>query len=571
MTGAVVTVLLVLVAAAARPARAQLEKKTVEFTEPTRPFAVDAAKIGAVDFAGKTILVPAITWGGDSSLLAANRGADPNPASLYAKQGGFQVKIELQDDFTKQLEAYVAGRSPCLRGTLDMIALASQALSKEKRLVPIVPVLLSWSAGGDGIVFRRNIKAAADLRGATVVVQQYSPSLRLLYRVLQDAGLALKDVTIKYTRDIIAVGDEDPARIFDAPNAFRRDPSLDAVVTIAPETMTLTSGGKVGTGAENSVKGARLLVSTKTINRLIADVVAFRSDFALANPDVVRAFAAATVTGMEEVLSEHRAYREGKGTDRFQEITRQMAQLFFKTDVNKDAIGMLSDVAIAGLAENRRFFGDASYSSNFERTFDTSAAVVLADGYLTEVQLASRFKGQIDLGAVAAHIKGPVAETKRFTLEAATARKAAGAEGATVLFSHTFPFGLNETAFDKAKYGQVFEKIQELATVYGGAVIEIVGHSDPHRVRKLEDESMSPPVVQQAIQSARILSKRRANAVKAALVGGGYQVVDEQLVTTGAGIDRPLHPRPKSRAEQQENMRVEVRVVNVEGEAWIKE
>lgn len=551
-------------------ARADLGTKTVEFTEPSRPFVVDLTKVAPVDFSSKTITVPAITWGGDSSVIAANRGVEPNPQSAYTKIAGFQVKVALQDDFTKQLEDYVAGRSPCLRGTLDMIALASEALSRDKRLVPRVPVMLSWSAGGDGIVFRRNIKSAKELKGATVVLQQYSPSLRLLYRVLQDAGLTSKDVTIKYTRDIIAV-EEDPTKIYDAPNAFRRDPSLDAVVTIAPETMILTSGGKVGNGAENSVKGARLLVSTRTINRLVADVVAFRSDFAEANPDVVTGFVAGTVQGMEEVLSEHATYKAGKGTDRFQEFTRQMSQLFFKTDVNKDAIGMLSDVAIAGLAENKKFFGDDAYSSNFDRTWSSSSELFLKEKYLTSVNNGGAFKAKPDYDKVASFLKGPVAETKRFEMTAGGAQKAAAGDASTVLFSHTFPFGVNETSFDKEKYGQVFDKIQELTTVYGGAVIEIVGHSDPYKVRQLEKISAAQPIIQQAIQSARILSKKRANAIKAALVAGGYQVVEEQLVTTGAGVDTPVHPDPKSRAEQSENMRVEIRIINVEGESLIKE
>jgi outer membrane protein OmpA-like peptidoglycan-associated protein len=156
-------------------------------------------------------------------------------------------------------------------------------------------------------------------------------------------------------------------------------------------------------------------------------------------------------------------------------------------------------------------------------------------------------------------------------MDASAAAKAATAEGATVLFTHVFPFGVNEATFDKAKYGTVFEKIQELTTVYGGAVIEIVGHSDPNKIRQLEKISASPPAIAAATQSAKILSKKRANAVKAALVGGGYQVVEEQLVTSGAGIERPVHPAPKSRAEQQENMRVEIRIINVEGEALIKE
>ncbi|MBI4863060.1 MAG: hypothetical protein HY815_22765 [Candidatus Riflebacteria bacterium] len=488
---------LFIAAIAAGPLEAQLETKTVEFAEPVRPFKVDLAKVGPVNF-------------------------------------------------------------------------DAEALSKDKRLVPKVPLLLSWSAGGDGIVFRRNIKSATDLKGATVVLQQYSPSLRLLYRVLADAGLSSKDVTIKYTRDIIAV-EEDPTKIYDAPGAFRRDMSLDAVVTIAPETMTLTSGGKVGTGAENSVKGARLLVSTRTINRLVADVVAFRSDFAQAHPEVVEGFVTGTVIGMEEVLAEHRAHKEEKTSDRFQEITKQMAQLFFKTEVNKESIGMLSDVAIAGLAENKRFFTDQGYSSNFDRTFGTSAELFLKEGYLTAVPVATPFKLIPDHAKVETFLKGPVAQTKAFTLPHETAQKAATSEGAAVLFSHTFTFGLNEVTFDKTKYAPVFDKIQELSTVYGGAVIEVVGHSDPNKVRELERKGLAKQIIQQAVQSARILSKKRANAVKAALVAGGYQIVEDQLVTTGAGIDKPIHPDPKSRAEQQENMRVEIRVVNVEGESWIKE
>ena len=551
-------------------ARADLGTKTVEFTEPTRPFTVDVSKAGPVDFSSKTLIVPAITWGGDASLIAANHGVEPNRDSAFTKIAGFQVKVALQDDFTKQLEDYVSGKSPCLRGTLDQIALASEALSRDPKLVPRVPVLLSWSGGGDGIVFRRNIKSAHELKGATVVLQQYSPSLRLLYRVLQDAGLTSKDVTIKFTRDIIAA-EEDPNKIFDAPNAFRRDPSLDAVVTIAPETMTLTSGGKVGNGAENSVKGARLLVSTRTISRLIADVVAFRSDFAEANPDVVSGFVAGTVQGMEEVLAEHAKYKGGQSSDRFQEITRQMAQLFFKTDVNKDAIGMLSDVTIAGMAENRKFFADDSYSSNFDRTWSSSQELFVNEKYLTKIANGGTFKARPDYDKIASFLKGPVAETKRFELSAGTAQKAASNDASTVLFSHVFPFGVNETSFDKEKYGAVFTKIQELTTVYGGAVIEIVGHSDPHKLRELEKLNMAEAVLQQAKQSAKILSKKRANAVKAALVAGGYQVVEEQLVTTGAGVDAPVHPDPKTRAEQQENMRVEIRIINVEGEALIKE
>lgn len=549
---------------------AQLQQKTVEFVTPSRPFAVDISQASPVDLKGGVLRVPSITWGGDGSLIAANRGTEPNPASLYTQKAGIEVRIALQDDFGRQLADYVSGRSPCLRGTLDMIALASQTLSRNPKLRPVVPVLLSWSSGGDGIVVRGHIKKLSDLKGSTVVLQQNSPSLRLLYRVLADAGLSSSDVTVKYTRDIIAV-DEDPKKIYDAPNAFRRDPSLDAVVTIAPETLDLTSGGKVGTGAEGSVKGARILLSTRTVNRLIADVVAFRADFVEGHPDIVDGFVRATIAGMEELLREHRAYRSGQGSERFEEITRQMSQLFFKTDVNKDAIAMLGDVTIAGFEENRKFFTDSGYSANFERTWSTAQEVFHSEGYLTRVQNAADFKKAIDFDALQASLGGVVEAASRFELPSGTARRAAAGSGASTLFSHAFSFGLNETRFDPEKYRDVFEKIQELATIYGGAVIEIEGHADPYQLRQLEKKGASQPILNRVIQSAKILSKRRANAVKAALMQGGYQIVEEQLITSGAGTSRPVYSNPTSKAQQQANMRVEVKVINIESEAWIEE
>ena len=50
-------------------------------------------------------------------------------------------------------------------------------------------------------------------------------------------------------------------------------------MAISPDALKLTSNGTVGTGAEGSVKGARMLLSTKTASRIIADVYAVRKDY----------------------------------------------------------------------------------------------------------------------------------------------------------------------------------------------------------------------------------------------------------------------------------------------------
>ena len=66
-------------------------------------------------------------------------------------------------------------------------------------------------------------------------------------------------------------------------SAFAADDKIDAVMAISPDALKLTSNGTVGTGAEGSVKGARMLLSTKTASRIIADVYAVRKDYFDAN------------------------------------------------------------------------------------------------------------------------------------------------------------------------------------------------------------------------------------------------------------------------------------------------
>ena len=70
-----------------------------------------------------------------------------------------------EDSFSRQVEAYVKGDSPYLRGTLGMINLASEVLNRDPRTEPVIIYQLSWSEGGDALVVGSNIKQAGDLRG----------------------------------------------------------------------------------------------------------------------------------------------------------------------------------------------------------------------------------------------------------------------------------------------------------------------------------------------------------------------------------------------------------------------
>src|SRR5262245_45685516 len=125
--------------------------QSVDYVEPYRPFgnspAVKKTEKGAVD-PTRALLAPLITWAADGVTVSANGGLNANANSPLARALGRPVQLEVIDDFDKQIANYISGKSPFLRGTADMIALASQALKeKDPALEPIVFMQLSTSTG----------------------------------------------------------------------------------------------------------------------------------------------------------------------------------------------------------------------------------------------------------------------------------------------------------------------------------------------------------------------------------------------------------------------------------------
>ena len=160
--------------------------------------------------------------------------------------------------------------------------MATDLLSKDPRTKPIIIYQLSESAGGDALVVKAGIDSAKDLKGKTVALQAYGPHVDYLGKVLADAGLSFTDVKLKWLPDLTGTDNTPMAALYEK--------DVDAAMVIIPDALALTSGGTVGTGAEESVRGARILVSTKTANRIIADVYAVRADYLKSNRKEVEAF-----------------------------------------------------------------------------------------------------------------------------------------------------------------------------------------------------------------------------------------------------------------------------------------
>ncbi len=549
------------VLALALPALAQ-----VDYVDPVKPFArlVEGTAVGPV--AGGTTRVPYITWGGDMVTILANGGIRTQPGSIYGK-AGLDLNLVHQDDFVAQVKDYLSGKSPYLRGTLGMIHVASEALSKDPRTRPIVIVQLTWSAGGDCLVVRPGIETVRDLNGKKVVLQQYSPHFDYLDVLLRDSGLTWKDVQPRWVSEITAPQGDTGGKVVDPANAFRHDPEVAAVFVISPDMLALTSGGKIGTGAEDSVKGAKTLLSTKTASRVISDVYAVRADYFQTHAENVRKFVVGFLQASEGVAKSRKD--PAKNADALKNLYAMGAEhIFGSAQMAADAEGLLGDGFLVGLSGNVSFFTDKGNLQNFPRTTERIQSFLVREGYLAAQQQVAHaewkydeFKGQVES---VVDIGGPKFDVK------AVEKGLAENPDSTVLFTFSIEFEPNQKSFDSDKYFADYDRVLDLSSRYAGAVVEIVGHADPSRVRKLEKTNATAAVIAQTKQSALNLSLARANEVRDSLIhfgqGKGITFDVSQFVTTGKGIDEPVFPVPQNEQEWRANMRVVFRVLNVEAE-----
>ncbi len=111
-----------------------------------------------------------------------------------------------------------------------------------------------------------HLRTLGDLKGKTVALQQCGPRVGMLDDVLKSAQLTWNDIRVVWAKDLSASPDSPP-------ELFRKRADIDACFAITPDMVGLCGGlTRVGTGAETTVKRARVLVSTAQLSRSIADV-----------------------------------------------------------------------------------------------------------------------------------------------------------------------------------------------------------------------------------------------------------------------------------------------------------
>jgi outer membrane protein OmpA-like peptidoglycan-associated protein len=531
-----------------------------------------SARVGEV--AGGAVQVPVITWGGDMATIFANGNQARTARSSVFGQEQLDLNLVREDVFAKQVEAYLSGRSPYLRGTLGMINMAADALARDPRTKPVIVYQLTWSAGGDALVVKSGIGSAKDLRGKSIALQAYGPHVDYLTKILADAGLSVSDVKLRWLPDLTG-SDNSPLRAFQ-----QRD--IDAAFVISPDASVLTSGGTVGNGAEDSVKGARILLSTKTANRIIADVYAVRADYLQKNRKSVESFVHGLMVGQEKL-----AELVGARTSRAAEYRTAMAAsaqlLLDSAQAVADAEGLYGDAEFVGHNGNVEFFANANYPRSLSKLTQeiqqSFARIGLVQGRQT-LTAAGWDYNVLKRGLTRAND----AEAPRFNqsqVAAVVARKQQqGTLGQGELFAFEIFFQPNQNGFSADLYKDSFAKVINLASTYGGALITIEGHSDPMGYLRDKKDGKPEVVLNQVKQAAKNLSLSRSVAVRDSIIAFAKQqnitLDTSQFAVVGHGLAKPRSGAcgedpcaPKTEREWRDNMRVEFRILQVEAESSV--
>jgi NitT/TauT family transport system substrate-binding protein len=478
-------------------------------------------------------------WAGWGPIILANEGFKSGKVWKTPDGEEFKLELVLIDNPVAMRDAYAAGDVHIGWATLDMVPLFmegfvdSTGAPRDSRIMPRIYQQIDWSNGGDGIVARESIKTVADLRGKKVVLAQNSPSHYFLLNMLVAGGVQPGEIEPVFTNDAFQA-----AAAFDA----RRD--LSAAVSWAPDIYRLAD-----------VQGNRMLVTTQTANKLIADVWFARADFAKEHPGKIEALVRGIFDAMEEL----------KKDDRKAEAARLMAEGYGIPA--SETINMFADAHNTNWAENYQFFLNQNNPTNFERVWTQAYYLYRRIGVISHQPV--KFDKVMDFSIIEKLGKEPKYRSQKDEYQVRLAPKAVTeiqAESDEIL-TNTIVIQFFPNSWDLYKkitrdengtatevlydpnVDNVLAEVAKLAGQFGAARIIVEGHTDSSKQGQVPESLVKE------------LSENRANAVREALVNK-YDMDSNRFAAVGMGWDRPADPNdPDNHAK---NRRVEIKVYSAE-------
>jgi NitT/TauT family transport system substrate-binding protein len=144
-----------------------------------------------------------------------------------AKEQGVKIQLKEFKGYMDSVQAFAAKK-------VDGVTMTSmESLQPASNGVDSVGILVNdISNGGDGVLLRGSAPALRDIKGKTVLLEEFSVSHYLLNRALESVGMTERDIKVSNIP-----GDE-------AGKAFLTDPKVAAVTTWNPHLFQAVEAGK---------------------------------------------------------------------------------------------------------------------------------------------------------------------------------------------------------------------------------------------------------------------------------------------------------------------------------------
>lgn len=499
---------------------------------------------GGVDTGGDT--------GGDSGSTTEPSGVPfkvvivtwPGFGPLYlAKEKGFfeglDVQIEIMDDTAARRSTFSSGKAEAIAETLDSFANGIASGLPGKAVIKT-----DDSAGGDGLVVKKDINKINDLKGKIVAYPEGLPSHFFLLYLLSLTGLSSADIKSQ------------PMEADQAATAFIAG-KVDACVTWEP---FLSEAG-------NSENG-KILMTTSDAQGLILDLIIVGDDVIKNRPGDVQKF----VNGWFKAIE----YWKANPAD----ANNVMSKAFELPLADLEA--MLSVIKLADLGENKTYFGTPENPGQFGDVFDTAGMIWEQEGLIekavpadqaydtqfinavnaaeiakidtappptevpapTEVAVAEPTAGTVaEPTEVPAPTEAPPPTAKPTVAPTKAPEKPQGQDIAQLEVPPIF-FETGSANIDKNSYfviDTVGKKLLHFPTLY----IRVEGHTD-----NVGDPQMNLE-----------LSQARADAVKKYLLKKYPEIKPDHIISKGFGDKKPIASNDTPEG-QEENRRVEFIIQN---------
>jgi NitT/TauT family transport system substrate-binding protein len=531
-----------------------LTEKAYEFVPQDKLMPVKgAAKYKSLKETGSTVRFAINVWAGWGPIILANEGFKAGKVWKSSDGQDFKVELVLIDDPVTMRDAYTNGDVHIGWGTLDMIPLMLQTLVKangepiDNRVMPRIYQQIDWSNGGDGIVVRKNIKTAADLKGKKIVLAQNSPSHYFALTMLVAAGVQPRDVNFVFAKTA-----------FQAAAAYNAQKDISACVSWSPDIYNLT---------KNEASGNKLLVTTSQANKLIADIWFARADFARDYPGMIEGLVRGIFDAMEEMAEKEDARKQAA------KLMADKTGYDLPVDVAND---MLGDAHNTNWAENYQFFMNQNNPTNFEHVWKNAYALYSHPQIKVIDHQPVPFDQVMDFSVIKklGQDKKYADQKDRGHPATASAPLPVPPEEASEILGSRFDlrFYPNTSELHKVilrkKDGKDVEepydptvdekmkKIAQLIETFGATRVVIEGHTDSSMKGQVATSDLSALSAE-----VRKLSEDRATAVRKELVEK-YKVDPNRVTVRGKGWDRPADPADPN--NQTKNRRVEVKIYPAE-------